>query len=211
MYTCTHTHIGIHTHTHTHTAALIATHCNQLILQYCHIGGEHGRLWHGDTATYCNTHWTHCNIGGEQGRWWHGDGGKTCFIWLFSCPAGTHCNTLQHTATHCNTLQHTATHCNTLQRTATHCNTLQHTATSEMAAKRALSDYRAALQVRITTHCYTLLDTATRCCALQHTATHCNTLQHIPAERAGRALSASSRMRKLSHELPHLPITNSTI
>jgi len=39
--------------------------------------------------------------------------------------AGTHCNSLQHTAAHCSTLQHTAAHCNTLQHTATHCNTLQ--------------------------------------------------------------------------------------
>jgi len=84
-------------------------------------------------------------------------------IYMFA-PAGTHCNTLQHTATHCNPLQHTATYCSTLQHTASHCNTLQH-------------DPRPHSCISAT-H----LHVCTRCNTLQHTATHCNTLQHTATQ-----------------------------
>jgi len=87
-----------HTATHCNTLQHTATHCNALQ----HAATHCNALQH--TATHCNKR----------------DGGKTCFIWLSSCPTGTHHNTLLYTARHCNTLLRTATHCNTLQHTATH-------------------------------------------------------------------------------------------
>ena len=130
--------------------------------------------------------------------------------------AGTHCNTLQHTATlH---LRYAYWHMHTwvmprvdiLQQTATNYNTLQHTATHyALDTREYTADTSHATCWQTVAHCNTLstlrhntlqrrIYTATHCTALLHTATHCNTLQRHMLERRTYKLVNKSCHRWMS-------------